>query len=192
MMDDHVATTASRLTYIARDLSLVPKEERRALFVERVKTVGEMVRDGLLNAATVYQSLWDIALAHRLLPDSDIADVINNAVALTDEQGQEWRRRWRLLMKDNVEDAATRAEWFLYSLPCVLVGMPVKDRVHKLRWFVEALQPHLKYLDPDRAAPLMIAIASQMCAAGTADEIKEIVRQATMSDRRCTSSGRRQ
>jgi hypothetical protein len=69
-------------------------------------------------------------------------------------------------------------------LPCVLVGVPVKDRVNKLRWFVAALPPHLKYLDPDRAAPLMIAIASQMCPAGTEDEIKEIVRQATMSDRR--------
>jgi hypothetical protein len=94
--------SADRLAYISRDLSLVPKEERRALFVERAKAVSEMVRDGLLDAAAVHKALWHIATAHGLigLPGSGreefIACVIDNAVALTDEQGQEWRRRWRL------------------------------------------------------------------------------------------------
>jgi hypothetical protein len=94
--------SADRLTYISRDLSLVPKEERGALFVERAKAVGEMVRDELLDAAAVHKALWHIATAHGLvgLPGSGreefIANVIDNAVTLTDEQGQEWRRRWRL------------------------------------------------------------------------------------------------
>jgi hypothetical protein len=91
-----------RLAYISRDLSLVPKEERRALFVERAKAVGEMVRDGLLNAAAVHEKLWQIAHAHNLVglsgsgSEEFITYVIDNTVALTDEQGQEWRRRWRL------------------------------------------------------------------------------------------------
>jgi hypothetical protein len=93
---------ADRLAYISRDLSLVPKEERRALFVARAKTGGELVRDDLLNAAAVHEKLWQIAHAHGLVGLSGsageefIAYVIDNAVALTDEQGQEWRRRWRL------------------------------------------------------------------------------------------------
>jgi hypothetical protein len=94
--------SADRLAYISRDLSLVPKEDRRALFVERAKAVVEMVRDGLLDAAAVHEKLWQIATAHDLvgLPGSVseefISFVIDTAVALTDEQGQEWRRQWRL------------------------------------------------------------------------------------------------
>jgi hypothetical protein len=53
---DKFAPQIDRLSYIARDLSLVPKEERRALFVERAKAVGEMVRDGLLDAAAVHKN----------------------------------------------------------------------------------------------------------------------------------------
>jgi hypothetical protein len=56
-----------RLAYISRDLSLVPKEQRRALFVERAEAVGEMVRDDLLNAARVHEKLWQIAHAHNLV-----------------------------------------------------------------------------------------------------------------------------
>ena len=101
-MTDKLAPAADRLSYIARDLSLVPKDERRALFVERAKAVGEMVRDGLLDAGAVHEKLWQIAHAHGLvgLPGSGseefITNIIDTAVALTDEQGCEWRRRWRL------------------------------------------------------------------------------------------------
>jgi hypothetical protein len=102
MTMEKLAPAAHRLSYIARDLSLVPKEERRALFIERAKAVGEMVRDGLLDAAAVHEKFWQIAHAHGLvgLPGSGseefISHVIDTAVALTDEQGQEWRRRWSL------------------------------------------------------------------------------------------------
>jgi hypothetical protein len=71
------------------------------------------------------------------------------------------------------------AEWFLASLPTELAIVPKKDRVNKLRWFMAALQPRLEYLDdPDRAASSTIAIATQMCEAGTEDEIEEIVSEA--------------
>jgi hypothetical protein len=88
-MMDQLAPPADRLAFISRDIALVPKEERRALFVERAKAVGSMVRDGLLDAAAVHDKLWSIAQAHDLvgLPGSGseefIADVIDKTVALT-------------------------------------------------------------------------------------------------------------
>jgi hypothetical protein len=62
---DKLAPTAARLEHISRDLSLIPKEERRALFVERARTVADLVRDGLLNASAVHEKLWQIAHAHN-------------------------------------------------------------------------------------------------------------------------------
>ncbi|OIQ68083.1 hypothetical protein GALL_503300 [mine drainage metagenome] len=88
---DQISPPADRLDYISRDLSLVPKDERMALFVERAQAVGDLVRGDFLNTSVARDKLWEIARAHNLvgLPGSGseefIANVIESAVALTDE-----------------------------------------------------------------------------------------------------------
>jgi hypothetical protein len=81
---------APQLDHISRDLSQIPKGERRALFVERTQAVGEfMRRGGFPNTDAVNGKLWEIAMAHDLvgLPGSGseefIANVIESAIALT-------------------------------------------------------------------------------------------------------------
>src|SRR5260221_5784277 len=91
-MTDKLAPSADRLAFISLDLSAVPKSERLALFVERTRTVGPMIRDGLLNDVdAVNRTLWDIAQAHGPagLPGSEteehIAGEIEAAIAIDDE-----------------------------------------------------------------------------------------------------------
>jgi RecA-family ATPase len=82
-MMDKPAPKADRLSYISHDLSLVPKEERRALFVDRVSTIGDLVRG--FDPEIVECKLLDIATAHKLAGQPGIADAIDRAVALTDD-----------------------------------------------------------------------------------------------------------
>jgi hypothetical protein len=100
-----VTPSADRLTYISKDLSLAPPGAKMSLFVERVGTVGKLVRGGFVNAETAESKLWDIARAHKLCgqPGSEaeehVATVIADAVALVDEgphanghDGDDWTR----------------------------------------------------------------------------------------------------
>lgn len=74
----------------------------------------------------------------------------------------------------------TEAEEFLASLPNELAEVPRKDRVAELRRFATALQPHIEYLAPDRAAEFLLETAVRMCERDAEPEIQEIVRDAMM------------
>jgi AAA domain len=73
------------------DVSDVPKNERQALFVERAKAIGSLVRDGRMSGEGASKVLWEDARANDLTgkPGSGseevIANVIETEIALTDE-----------------------------------------------------------------------------------------------------------
>lgn len=72
-------------------MSLAPPGEKLRVFVDRVGAIGDLVRDGFFTPAVVEQKLWDIVRAHKLSgptgseAEEYVADVIEAAVALTDE-----------------------------------------------------------------------------------------------------------
>jgi RecA-family ATPase len=89
---DLITPSADRLSYIGRDVSLAPPGEKLRVFVDRAEAVGDLVRGGFLNAAVVYDQLWQTARAHNLIgpPGSEteehVTDVIEAAVRPTEDQ----------------------------------------------------------------------------------------------------------
>ncbi len=81
-------SASQRLAYVARDVALAPADQKLSVFLDRAKTVGELVRDGFLNPAETEDKFWDVARAHRLTgePGSPeeiaIAAVIERATSL--------------------------------------------------------------------------------------------------------------
>jgi RecA-family ATPase len=89
----NLAPTAARLAYIGQDVARAATPgEKLSMFVERADTAGKLVRKGLFTPESVGQLLWDVATENKLAgqPGSEseeyIADVIDNAIAIDDEQ----------------------------------------------------------------------------------------------------------
>jgi hypothetical protein len=71
----------------------VPKSERRALFEERAKAIGSLVRDGRLSASGASEVLWQDARASDLAglagsgSEEVIADMIDRTIAIDEDAG---------------------------------------------------------------------------------------------------------
>jgi hypothetical protein len=91
---DKLAPGAARLAYIQQDVARAAPGEQLSVFVERANTAGKLLRKGFFTPEVIEQELWGVAIACKLvgLPGSEseeyVADVIDKAVALTDEDEQ--------------------------------------------------------------------------------------------------------